>query len=97
MATGTPVSYGHSMEWGEEEGTDMVGAYLKMPQFSRTTAFMRCKLGFMHETEILQAVLLTRPEVDRLLEIGSDDFSDYLYPEEGKNHILCERYHSEKF
>jgi len=97
-ATRSYVSYGHSFEWGEEEGSDMVGAYLEMPQFSQTVSFLRCKLGLLRQTVILQVIFLTRPEVDKLLEIGSEEFSNYLYPEDGgENHILCERYRSEKF
>ena len=97
FATGTAVTYGHSMEWPPEEGEEMIGAFLEMPQFTRDAGALRCKLGWLKTTVCLQVILLTRSDMDRLLQIGPQAFSDYLYPEEGRAHILCERHRSEKF
>ena len=80
-----------------DENSDMVGAYLEMPQMIQDTGILRCKLGLMKTTACLQVILLTREEIDRKLEIGAEQFSYFLYPEEGRPHYLCERRRSEKF
>lgn len=93
------VSYGHSMEWGSDGESDMVGAFFEMPQMIEDSGILQCKLGFMKTAVCLQAVLLTRSEVDRVLEIGPEAFSEYLYPEDetAPRHYLAERYRTEKF
>lgn len=97
LSTGDFVSYGHSMEWPAEEGEEMVGAYLEMPQCIPDVGVLRCKLGLFKTTVCLQVITLTRQELDKLLCIGSEQFSYFLYPDEGKPHYLCERTRSEKF
>ncbi len=92
------LSYSHSMEWGEEEGSDMVGAFLEFPQLIEDVSFLRCKLGFLKEAVILQPVFLTRAEVDKALEMGPEAFSNWMYPEgEEKAHFLCQRHRTESF
>ena len=93
----TFVTYGHSMEWAPEDGEEMVGAYLEMPQIVEDVGILRCKLGLMKTTVCLQVVLLNRQEINKLLAIGAEEFSYWLYPEEGKSHFLCERHRSDKF
>lgn len=97
IESGTFISYGHSVEWGGEEGEEMVSAYLEMPQLVEDVGVLRCKLGLLKTAICLQVVLLNRAETDKLLEIGPEEFSYYLYPDEGKAHFLCERKRSEKF
>ena len=91
------VTYGHSMEWAAEDGEEMVGAYLEMPQAIENVGLLRCNLSFFKTTVCLQVLLLNRAEIDKLMELGSEGFSYWLYPEEGRNHFLCERHRSEKF
>ena len=94
------ITYGHSLEWGEyeEEPSDIVGAFIEMPQILEDIGALKCKVGMFKTVTCLQAVLLTRGEIDRLMEIGPEAFSEYLYPEEaGPMHYLSERYRSEKF
>ena len=91
------VTYGHSMEWGEEDGEEMIGAYLEMPQAIENVGLLRCDLSFFKTTVCLQVVLLNRAEMDKRMELGAEGFSYWLYPEEGKSHFLCERHRSEKF
>lgn len=92
------LTYGHSVEWGEEKDSDMVAAYLELPQLMADPAFLRCKLGFRKQVICLQVVLLTRGEMGRLLKNGSEQFSYYLYPETGeKAHFLCEKNRSNRF
>ena len=91
------MSYGHSTEWPAEENSDMVGAYITMPQIMEDVGFLRCKLGLMKQVILLQTVLLTRQEIDKLMEIGSQAFDDFLYPDEGEPHYLCEKNRSDKF
>lgn len=92
------ITYGHSVEWSEEEDSDMVGAFLEMPQLIESVGFLRCKLGLMKETVILQATPLTRLEVDRLLSVGPQAFSEWLYPEtESQRHFLAQRIRTDKF
>ena len=94
------LTYGHSLEWGEyeEEPSDIVGAFIEMPQILEDIGALKCKVGMFKTVTCLQAVLLTREEIDRLMEIGPEAFSEYLYPEEeGPMHYLSERYRSDKF
>ena len=95
------ITYGHSLEWGEEYDeapSDIVGAFIEMPQILEDAGALHCKLGTFKKATCLQAVLLTRAEIERLLEMGPEAFSEYLYPEDGgEMHYLSERYRSEKF
>lgn len=98
ISTQSYISYGHSMEWTPDEGEEMVGAYLEMPQLIKDPSILRCKLGLFKTAVCLQIVLLTRAEIDKLLAMGSEQFSYFLYPENGDNcHFLCELRRSEKF
>lgn len=45
------------------------------------TGLLRCKLGLLKTTVCLQVTLLNKPEMERLLEIGPQQFSEYLYSE----------------
>lgn len=90
------LTYGHSIEWPASE--EMVGAFLELPQVIEDVGILYCKLGFFKTVICLQVVLLTRTETEKLLKIGPQRFSGYLYPEEdAKPHFLCERRRSEKF
>jgi len=97
---GVHLSYGHSLEWkNEDDGDEMVGAFLEMPQFIPDAGVLHCRLGLLRRTTLLQAVLLTRSDLDRLAEIGPAAFSELLYPEEegAPRHFLSERRRSERF
>ena len=92
------ISYGHSVEWAADGDEEMIGAYLEMPQIIEDTGVLRCKLGLMKTAVCLQVVLLTRNDINKLLEIGSEEFSNYLYPEnDERRHFICELHRSEKF
>ncbi len=92
------VTYGHSVEWGEEEDSNMVSAFLEMPQIIPNVGFLRCKLGLLKKTVLLQAIPLTRQETDRLLELGPQEYSERLYPDDGgQMHFLAQQYRTEKF
>ena len=92
------VSYGHSVEWGEEDDTDIVGAFIEMPQIIEDVGVLRCKLGLLKQTVCLQVVLLTQNEMNQMQTIGREAFSEYLYPEDGSRpHFLCQRYRTELF
>lgn len=92
------LTYGHSIEWPVSEGEEMAGAFLEFPQVIGDVGILRCKLGIFKTVICLQIVLLNRTEIEKLLKIGPQRFSGYLYPEEdAKPHFLCERRRSEKF
>ena len=92
------LTYGHSVEWGESDGTDMVGAFIEMPQMIEDVGVLRCRLGLLKQTVCLQVVLLTREDVQKLMQIGPQRFSDYLYPEDdSRPHFLCQRYRTNQF
>ena len=92
------ISYGHSVEWAPDENEEMVGAYIEMPQIIEDTGVLRCKLGLLKTAVCLQVVLLTRSEIDKLLDVGPEEFSNYLYPEnDAPCHFICELHRSEKF
>lgn len=94
------ITYGHSVEWGDEDGSDMVSAFLEMPQILGSPECMRCNLSMFKKIVILQPIMLTREETNRLLSIGPERFSYYLYPEDGsteKVHFICEQNRTEQF
>lgn len=91
------VSYGHSMEWELEDGEEMCGCFLEMPQVLEDPSIMRCKLGLFHNVVLLQAILLNKHEIEKLLTVGPEDFSYYLYPDTGRQHYLSQRRRTSKF
>jgi hypothetical protein len=59
---------------------------------------LRCKLGMLKTVACLQTVLLNREELNQLMQIGPQAFSEYLYPDDdGKQHFLSERHRSDRF
>lgn len=95
----THITYGHSFEWENEDADDeMVAAFIEFPQVIGDVAILRCKLGMFKTVACLQAVLLNKTDLDKLMKIGPSAFSEYLYPEDGgKQHFLSERHRSNKF
>lgn len=91
------ITYGHSVEWAPNDEEEMVAAYLDMPQIIKDVGILRCKLGLMKTAACLQVITLNREETNKLLQIGPEQFSYFLYPDEGKSHFLCERSRSHKF
>jgi len=91
------ISYGHSLEWPVLAEDETVGAFLDFPQAVENVGVVRCKLSPFKTVVCLQAVLLNQAEIDKLLEIGPQRFSEYIYPEDAsKPHFLCERNRSGK-
>ncbi len=92
------VTYGHSIEWGEEDNEEMVSAFITLPQIIPNPRIVKCKTGLFKTVTCLQAVSLNRSETEKLLAVGSSEFDEYLYPEDGsEKHFLFERKRSEKF
>jgi hypothetical protein len=93
----TFISYGHSIEWECSDEEEMSCAFLEMPQIVEDVGILRCKLD-EHKTVIcLQVILLNKKETDVLLRIGHEQFSSFLYPEDGDCHFICERIRSDRF
>lgn len=97
ISTKSFITYGHSVEWAANDDEEMVGAYLEMPQIVEDVGVLRCKLSPIKTVICLQVILLNREEIKKLLEIGPEQFSYFLYPEEGDCHFLCERSRSDQF
>ena len=96
--TRTYITYGHSIEWEEEAGEEMVGAYIELPQIIPDTDVLYCRLGPFRRATCLQIVLINKAELDLLLQVGSEKFSYFLYSEDGKaDHFICERRRSARF
>lgn len=95
----THITYAHSLEWVNEDPEDeMIAAFIEFPQIVQTTAVLRCRLGMFKIAICLQVVLLNKVELDKLMDIGPQAFSDYLYPEDGSpSHFLAEQHRSDKF
>lgn len=95
----THITYGHSFEWkNEDQNDEMIGAFIEFPQIIGTTEILKCKTGLIQKVICLQAVLLNKEELEKLMEIGPNEFSNYLYPEDGsKPHFLTEKHRSKKF
>lgn len=93
------ITYGHSLEWQNEDQTDeMVAAFIDFPQMF-DYGILHYKSGLFTDTACLLVVLLNKDDLDRLMKIGPQQFSDYLFPEEEKapSHFLSEKKRSEKF
>ena len=95
----THITYAHSFEWENDDSNDeMIAAFIEFPQILGTTAAMYCKMGLLKMVTCLQVVLLNKHDLDKLMEIGHQEFSDFLYPEDdSKPHFLSEQHRSEKF
>ena len=93
------VTYGHSFEWKNDDPDDeMIAAFVGLPEIISDPEILYCKTGMFKTVVFLQAVLLNKNELNYLMEIGPQAFSNYLYPEgNGKKHFLSERHRSEKF
>lgn len=93
------ITYGHSLEWQNKDQTDeMVAAFIDFPQMF-DYGILHYKSGLFTDTACLLVVLLNKDDLDRLMKIGPQQFSDYLFPEEEKapSHFLSEKKRSEKF
>ncbi len=78
------ITYSHSFEWENDDPEDeAVGAFLEFPQVIENTGILRCKLGMFKTVVCLQVVLLCKQQLEMLAEIGAEQFSNYLYPEDG--------------
>jgi hypothetical protein len=93
------ITYGHSFEWENDDADDeMVAAFIEFPQIIENAGILRCKLGLFKTVACLQAVLLNKNDLELLMKIGPQNFSEYLYPDGGdKAHFLSERHRSQKF
>ncbi len=94
----TYITYAHSMEWQPYENEEMVGAFIEFPQVLDSIDSLHCKLGLFKTVTCLQVVLLTRQELDKLFEIGAEEFSYFLYPDsDDLPHFISELKRTEKF
>jgi len=95
----THITYAHSFEWENDDPNDeMIAAFIEFPQILETTAVLRCKTNFLKTVACLQVVLLNNQELNKLMEIGPQEFSDFLYPEDNsKPHFLTEQHRSDNF
>jgi len=97
--TQTYVTYGHAFKWENEAKDDeMIAAFIEFPQMF-DYGILHFKAGLCKDTACLLVVLLNRGELERLMKIGAQRFSEYLFPEDGEapRHFLTERKRSEKF
>lgn len=95
----THITYGHSVEWEKEDSdSEMIAAFIELPQVIENVGILHCKLGMFKTVACLQVVLLNQTDLDKLMEIGPQAFSNYLYPQDDrKQHFLSEQHRSEKF
>ena len=95
----THVTYGHSFEWeNDDPEEEMIAAFMEMPQVIPNVGILRCKIGMFKTVVCLQTVLLNKNDLNKLMEIGPQAFSNYLYPEnDEKQHFLSERHRSGNF
>ena len=93
------ITYAHSFEWANEDPDDeMIAAFLELPQVIENVGVLRCKMGMFKTVACLQVVLLNKGELSKLMEIGPQAFSEYLYPaNDKKQHFLSERHRTENF
>lgn len=101
----THITYAHCIDWkgsvakdsgGEDE--EMVAAFIEFPMVIEDVALLDCRMGLFKAVTCLEVLLINDAELEMLMKIGPQAFSEYLYPEEGgKIHFLSERHRSEKF
>ena len=93
------ITYGHSFEWQNDDPDDeMVAAFIEFPQIVGTVKILHCKISMLKTVACLQVVLLNKNDLAKLMEIGPQAFSEYLYPEDdGKPHFLSEKHRSDIF
>jgi len=93
------ITYGHSFEWENDDANDeMIAAFIEFPQILETVDVLRCKVNIFKTVACLQVVLLNQEELNMLIEIGSQAFSDFLYPEDdSKPHYICEQHRTDEF
>ena len=76
----------------------LVAAFIEFPQIIETVEILRCKIGLLKTVACLQVVLLNKNDLEKLMEIGPQAFSEYLYPNsEDQPHFLSERHRSDIF
>lgn len=76
----------------------MIAAFIELPQILKTPAVLQCKVGLFKMVTCLQVVLLNKDELNKLMEIGPQEFSNFLYPNgNSRLHFLSERRRSDKF
>lgn len=87
----TLISYGHSLEFADENLTGVVGAFLELPQAIDDTGILRCKLSMFKKVAFLQVIPLDKQALEQLLKVGNEEFSyTYAYPDDDKeSHWLC--------
>lgn len=93
------ITYGHSLEWQNEDDADeMVAAFIEFPQMF-DYSILHYKSGLFTDIACLLVVLLNKSELDQLMKIGPQQFSEYLFPEDenAPTHFLSERNRSERF
>ena len=93
------ITYGHSLEWQNEDDADeMVAAFIEFPQVF-DPGILHYKSGLFTDIACLLVVLLNKSELDQLMKIGPQQFSEYLFPEDenAPTHFLSERNRSERF
>lgn len=95
----THITYAHSFEWQNDDPDDeMIAAFIEFPQIIGSVSVLTCKLGLMKTAACLQVILLNKEELDKLMEIGPNAFSDYLYPPDNSTaHFLTEKHRSTTF
>ncbi len=91
------LTFGHSIEWKPEDNEEMVGVYIDFPQIIENTGILRCKLSMFKTVVCLMVILINRAEMETLLKIGPDEFREYLFPDEGDYHFLCQRKRTDSF
>lgn len=93
------MTYGHSMQWeNDDPDEEMLAAFLEFPQIIEDIGILRFKRNWLETAALLQVVLLNQQELDRLLHIGPQAFSNWLYPEDdGPKHFLSEKVRSDRF
>ena len=95
----THITYAHSLEWKNDDADDeMIAAFIELPQILENAAVLLCKTGWLKTVTCLQVVLLNQQELNKLMKIGPQEFSDLVYPGgDLKPHFICERHRSDKF
>ena len=90
----THITCFHSFEWENEDPEDeTIAAFGEFPRVIENSDILYCKINVFKTIACLQVVLLNNDDLDRLMKIGREAFSEYIYPENGDNpHYLSKRH-----
>jgi hypothetical protein len=87
----TNISVGHNIELAPNSHPNFKNAFILFPEIIEDSWVLRCQLGMFKTCACLQVMPITENENAKNLSIGSEEFHNCFYPEEGEPIFLANR------